>query len=336
MKEKLTGLVQSFSTKFKENRSFRYYTIGGLVLVAALGVAGVLAFNSNDEYKKADDNMKEAEAMVAEAVTSENTDLDANAETDLDVMSEEDFDEMFANLDFEASGRTYGDYLEEQIGIQQHKIDPLLYERIDFDKLAGIVPQDVDGWLYIPNTSIDYVVMHGDEVEPEKYLWKDPYGNKSSTGSLFVKYESDAEQDDDHKVIYGHRLKDHSIYFGALLDFRDQNYAKDHSVAYYYTNNRVYRYNLYSVNDSLETDMVYLYPYTINAADYDWLIENVNENANFVLKEGENYDPSKRMLVLSTCSGPAGGMPDRLYLVFEEDCYWNYGGISTEELEGRQ
>ena len=315
--------MRKFVSKLKSDKSFLFSFVIGICIVSVLcfSVATFAFFLSdNKEYESADEKMDDANTMLSEAFNDIDSVSDA-IDDDLDDVEED----IILEKDFSQFGdgdRTYNDYLEEIKGKKAHKTDPLMYKRIDFDKLEDVNLDEVAGWLYIPNSSIDYIVMHGNEIEEYKYLWKDPHGNESSTGSLFVKYE-ESEDIDDHTVIYGHRLKDHSLYFGELFNYRDDFYANDHSIVYYYTKDRVYRYILYSVNDGQESDAVYLYPYTINTDDYNWLIQDVNDHANFVM-DNRKYDPAKRMLILSTCSGVAAGMPDRFYIVLEEDCYWDY------------
>ena len=194
-----------------------------------------------------------------------------------------------------------------------------MYKRIDFSKLEDVNKDEVAGWLYVPDTTIDYVVMKGNASEPYKYLWKDPLGNKSKTGSLFIRYEEASELPDAHTIIYGHRLQDHSLYFGALLKYHELSYARDHSVAYFYTPNEVIKYSLYSVNDGHETDPVYLYPFAVGTAEYEWMIGECNTTQTFKISNEDKFNSFRNMLVLSTCSGKKSNQPERLYLIFMEE-----------------
>lgn len=329
-------IKKKLSVLFSEKPWTKWVFAGAGVLVTGLlgwFIYGeIRAFKITEEiYSDAENKQQDADSMISSVVNKNSVVDEETVKISLDeIMSQADFESRQEIL--EEAGQTYGDYLEEQKGLKEHLTDELLYERVDFENLENVILEEVDGWLFIPGTNVDYVVMHGNEEEPYKYLWKDPHGNKSSTGSLFIKYEADAEEKDDHRLIYGHRLKDHSLYFGALLNYRDEAYAREHAVAYYYGRNRVTRYNLYSVNEGLETDAVYLYPYTISTPDYQWLIDDINKYTTIKVSETE-YNPARRMMVLSTCSGDMGGMPNRLYLVFEEDCYWNYGGKPTVDYD---
>ncbi len=287
-----------------------------LAIVSVIMIAAGLAFLIRNWYQHrvADDRLAESKQMQQQVVKQvEESDTQEAAVTDFEEKTEETV----------TDGETLGDYEKRQLGIKAHKSDANLTERIDFHILADLVEnEDIAGWLYVPETNIDYVVMKGTEEEPDKYLWRDPYGDKSSTGSLFVMNTDVDGAEDDHEVIYGHRLKNHDLYFGALLPYREQNYGETHAVAYFYEKDKVTRYRLFSVVEGMETDSVYYYPYVRYTEEYQYLIDSVTENASYQLSD--YFDVNDKMLVLSTCSGNGGGQPYRLYLVFEEDVFWEY------------
>lgn len=208
----------------------------------------------------------------------------------------------------------------EDVLISPSDSDKNLSPRIDFSKLEEqeINKDETYAWLYIPDSPIDYVVMKAPDKDPLKYLWKDPYGKESNTGSLFITDTGD----DDHTIIYGHRLKNHDIYFGPLFEFISKDYAEKHEFAYLYEQDRVTKYKLFSVNEGLETDSVYYYPYKKDTSDYSILIDEIKDSASVILQE--NFDNTKKMLVLSTCSGDSSGQPQRLYLVYQEDIVCKY------------
>lgn len=298
---------------------WRIWAMLGSIVIAGLMVFGIFASVSDMNNKKqADDKMDQAEEM-SDAVSQE---VDTDAAPDLgysDYLEEEEWDPEDEES-FEGS-QTLHEYNKYENGKKATKKDGNLCERIDFDKLSEMIDgDDIAGWLYIPGTEIDYVVMKGTAEEPSKYLWKDPYGDASNTGSLFM--YGDLSDVDDHRVIYGHRLKDHDLYFGPLLEYRDESYAQDKQFLYFYDRNKVTRYRLYSVNEGMYDDMVYYYPYLRYAEDYQALIDDITLNASYTMEE--EFHPGDRMLALSTCRGNGGGKPERLYLVFREDVIFEY------------
>lgn len=82
------------------------------------------------------------------------------------------------------------------------------------------------GWISIEGTAIDYPVMQGrDNTE---YLTKDPFGEYSATGSIFLDSRSSPDFSDSFSVIYGHHM-DFGHLFGALDDFTDGDYLRQHT-----------------------------------------------------------------------------------------------------------
>ena len=87
--------------------------------------------------------------------------------------------------------------------------------------IAGMV-----AWITIEDTNIDYPVMQG--KDNNYYLNTDPFGNYSLTGSIFLDSRSSPDFSDEYSVIYGHHM-DYGKMFGALDDFLDEAYLKEHS-----------------------------------------------------------------------------------------------------------
>lgn len=97
-------------------------------------------------------------------------------------------------------------------------------KHIDLAKLRRINP-DAIGWLYIPDTEIDYPVVQTDN--PDYYLHTSIYGKRSSMGTLFILAGNDIENDH-NLIIYGHHLK-HGGMFSSLIDFKDRAYYERHT-----------------------------------------------------------------------------------------------------------
>lgn len=82
------------------------------------------------------------------------------------------------------------------------------------------------GWISIEGTGIDYPVMQG--KDNTEYLTKDPFGRYSATGSIFLDSRSSPDFSDSFSVIYGHHM-DFGRMFGALDDFADETYLRQHT-----------------------------------------------------------------------------------------------------------
>jgi|GEM_PF-324239 len=76
---------------------------------------------------------------------------------------------------------------------------------LQFSELLA-VNEDVKGWLTIPDTNIDYVVVQSDKENPEYYLDKDIYHEYSKAGTLFLDVKCSVEDNSKSLTIYGHNM----------------------------------------------------------------------------------------------------------------------------------
>jgi len=94
--------------------------------------------------------------------------------------------------------------------------------RIDLDKLKLINP-DAAGWLYACNGDIDGPVAKA--LDDDFYLTHRFDGTEGKAGAFFTDKESVPPFDCPLTVIYGHNMKDGSM-FHPLLKYRDKEYYK--------------------------------------------------------------------------------------------------------------
>lgn len=118
---------------------------------------------------------------------------------------------------------------------------------------ASEIPFDVDwqmlreenseviAWLYCPDTVINYPVVQA--VDNEKYLTVNFSGRENAGGALFADYASTVGIRASHLIIYGHNMKDNSM-FGTLKEYVDEEYFKAHPIFYLLTPDQAYRLEL--------------------------------------------------------------------------------------------
>ena len=156
--------------------------------------------------------------------------------------------------------------------------------------------EDYVAWLTIDDTNIDYPVMQGDNNM--KYLNMNPYGEYSLSGSIFLDSRNSADFTDDYSILYGHHME-YGKMFGALDDFLDKRYMKEHSTGTLIVGrdgSKVYDLGVFAC---MKVNV-----YEKKALDPDSL-ENVEK---FIAKEASNIntsiEKSNHILVLSTCIEP--------------------------------
>lgn len=96
---------------------------------------------------------------------------------------------------------------------------------IDFDALNA-VNQDVIGWITIPDTNIDYLIVQG--TNNSHYLNYAYNGKRNWMGSIFMDYRNKPDFSDYNTVIYGHYLSAKHTMFSQLNHYLEENFWNDH------------------------------------------------------------------------------------------------------------
>ena len=103
-------------------------------------------------------------------------------------------------------------------------------QEIDFD-WSAIDNDDLLGWVYIPDTTIDYPVLQTDNNE---YYLNHGYDKKyTGRGAIFMDKGCNASDYAQSLVLYGHHMKDGGM-FAGLDKFKDREYASEHDRIYMY------------------------------------------------------------------------------------------------------
>ena len=167
--------------------------------------------------------------------------------------------------------------------------------------LAALAAENSDcvGWLTIPDTGIDYPIMHTLDT-PEHYLRRDFYGNSASAGTPFLDGRNLAEAENQNLILYGHNMMDGSM-FKPLISYLEPSFQETHKEIYLELSEKQYRYELMTV---LETNtQCSLYQYT----DLNDPVTESNFRAA-ILKETdlEGVHQAPGYLTLSTCNDQGG------------------------------
>jgi sortase B len=165
---------------------------------------------------------------------------------------------------------------------------------IDFDALKSR-NDDVVGWLYCPDTVINYPVAQGEDNN--QYLRRDLDGKYLVTGTLFADYRNGKVEADSNYIIYGHNMRN-STMFGTLIKYKEQTYYDAHPVFYYLTPEKTYKIELYA-GLVIKSDSE-IYAINQSASQLDIQISQFKEKSTF--KSDVEYTPGDKVITLSTCS----------------------------------
>ena len=151
---------------------------------------------------------------------------------------------------------------------------------------------DAVGWLYIPDTPINYPIMQRDDND--FYLHHAYDGSSLKSGSIFLDYRCENRFMNPINIVYGHNMRNGSM-FAGLLKFSDSAYFDRHRYGWLSTPETVYRVDFFSCARTDWHDELYDGSLSVT----DW-IPHV-ENLSVVCREIE-YSENDRFISLSTCS----------------------------------
>lgn len=163
---------------------------------------------------------------------------------------------------------------------------------------------DMVAWLTVPDTKIDYPVMHTPD-NVEDYLHKDFDGYYSFSGCLFVGDNCDI--DSDVFVIYGHNMNNGSM-FGEIDMYSYSDYMEEHRDIILRTRkgNRLYRAfaafptKVYDDDDDSGEFQYYNSVGEKTKSSYDDMVKSIGELSVVPVSDPPAY-PSQ-IVFLSTCA----------------------------------
>lgn len=163
--------------------------------------------------------------------------------------------------------------------------------------------QDLAGWLTIEGTAIDYPVMQCED--DEFYLSHNFYRETDKYGCLYVKNIADLDSPGTNFIIYGHNMKDGSM-FGELERYRNHDFYREHAHISFDTlyEERTYEVMAVFPFDLYKEDQPFQYYkfYRANTeAEFIDFYENVCKLALY--DTGVTASFGDTFLTLSTCAG---------------------------------
>jgi len=151
--------------------------------------------------------------------------------------------------------------------------------------------EDYTGWIKIDNSKIDYPVVKG--KDNEFYLDHNYKKEKSDAGAIFMDRRNLGNQYDQHTIIYGHNMKNGSM-FKDLNKYLDESFFKTNALISYEDLYNDYNYKVISA-------------YYISANDHTIAFDLNEETINSLLDRSLHssdyeYSSDDRFLTLATCN----------------------------------
>lgn len=210
---------------------------------------------------------------------------------------------------------------------------------IDFAWLES-VNRELYAWIYIPDTQIDYPVAQHAGDDQEYYLYHDLYGTPQFAGCIFSQAPNALDFSDPVTVLYGHNMKNGSMFQNLYFFLQDPDFFNSHKYIYLYMDGKTLVYEVISAyysddrnilltehddaedagdetEDADDTEKVGFTDYTDEEVFAAYLEDCLNPRVmerriRDVADLDVELDAESRILTLSTCRA---GFPAQRYLV---------------------
>ncbi len=185
---------------------------------------------------------------------------------------------------------------EESSEEEQPKTIQIQTYELDFDKLFAVNKATI-GWIYVPNTSINYPVAQASNND--FYLSHSFDNSKNTAGWIFADYRNKFDGTDKNIIIYGHNRVDTSMF--ATLKNTQKSYwynNKNNKYITFTTPNGVDIYEVFSVY-TIKMETYYLSTDFYDDDDFQNFLNTIKNRSihNF----GTSVNSSDSILTLSTC-----------------------------------
>ena len=168
------------------------------------------------------------------------------------------------------------------------------YLQVDFEGLRKVNP-DVIAWIQIPALDISYPVVQGKDNYYYLHHMFDRQENKN--GSDFVDYHNQPDFTDRNTIIYGHNMKNGSM-FGTLDCYQDQSLYQEYPCFYIYVPGSVLEYQIISCYAGRNGSIGYTYSFP-ESEDFQKFVDTVLSYSDY--DTGVIITDSDHIVTLSTC-----------------------------------
>ncbi len=294
---------RQMAEKAKKKRKTNIILNTLLVIFAAIFiVSGVFLFR----YYHASSKNKEMVSSLKEMIDTEEEDYEGQGESD--------------TSSGQSSGQSGQDSTSSGKGTAA-KPDRfvMVNDRLVLRKFRNLyaMNQDFIGWITIEGTNVDYPVVYT-PYEEQKYLRKNFEGEYALAGTIFLSADSDPVRPSTNILIYGHHMKDGSM-FADLLNYKDQEFYDSHKIIRFDT---IYGTNTYEIiaafqgrvlNVGEEGFRYYTFYDPASEEEYMDYVNNVTGLSSITASSTAVY--GDKLITLSTCDSTGANEGHRFVVV---------------------
>ena len=201
-------------------------------------------------------------------------------------------------LNYKKIDDDYGELAKTYTKEKEEKEEKESYLQINWDELLQR-NKDVKAWIQIPNTNVNYPVLQGETNDT--YIHSDIDHNELSAGSIFIASENEDPFNDFNTVIYGHNMKNGSM-FAQLKKFtQDEETYKKSKYFWIFTPEKNYRYEIisaYTTGVNSDTYTLFKGP----GEEFEKYLEKIRGYSE-IQTDAEGMNIKDKIITLSTCTG---------------------------------
>ena len=264
----------------KTNRKKKKSPVFLIIIIACIAVMAFAAYNLirlQLEYKEGRDEYEGLQQYATVKTAGETAARDADGEK--------------ASGKESASGDAGAE--EETAPIVPHMKCPI---EVDFAPLKEI-NRDVIGWIYVGAVDVSYPVVQG--KDNDYYLHRTFMNTENFAGSIFMESANKPDFSDPNTILYGHNMKDQSM-FAKLRLLTDEEKYKNDPYIWILTPEHTYRYRMFSLHRVSYDGPVY----TLFSGPSKLVTDYISECAadSLVPLDISDANEKSRLITLSTCT----------------------------------
>ena len=251
-----------------------------IIVIASLAAltAAFMIFKTARDYKTASDEYDSLRQYASEEVSTTDTAEKVSDIKPIELEEAEERKELKSNENRE-------DFPEMEV---------------DFKALREKNPDTV-GWLYVGSCGISYPIVQGEDND--YYMNHTFEGTVNSSGAIIMDYRDDKYLKDWNTFIYGHNMKNGSM-FGSLKKLlKDETLYDSDPYIYVYLPGYIYRYKIFSYYKDKPDSKMY------------WTADTLQEYRQYIRDAlslsvrdlGVETSEENNMVTLVTCSGSGAG-----------------------------
>lgn len=182
---------------------------------------------------------------------------------------------------------------------------PKMNHAEDYARYRGMNP-DVVGWISVPNTRVEYPVLHRNtgpqntNIDNEYYLVRNPNEEPSKSGSIFLDARNTDVHTARHIIVYGHNMRSGSM-FADLQNYKNADFFENNRDFTMHWGDEAVHYEIYSAgvastdNNFIKTDF---------ASDDEFLnyFNKLRGLSKFAPKPSVTLTKDDQILTMVTCT----------------------------------